>query len=291
MKLKLNLYFEALSAVRTHKLDDFTFYAYTGPKKHLGDAGDYNQRHPLVLHKGDVIGLKKTTRGHGAGNFQLVNASVSVSALFRNVPHQTIAMLNKYFDEHTGQVKEMEDGKGGRVKKTKTHARVANKKSREVAELFRGDSSKKEVSTYEKENYQWRVITSNSPIGLKTAKQGRVRDHVKKGDIVGVRYIQPARGGWVVVERNGLRLNVSKDAYMDIVENSDILPADEQRNGLGEIEKASTGGPRAPRTPKPKTPVKPTERKSVNSPKTTVNSDYDDDEFDFLDDEYEEDED
>ena len=189
MKLRINLLsFEAVAATRTHKLEDFTFFEYTGNKKTIGGNGDFNQRHALVIKKGDVIGLKKTARGAGAGNYQIVNANLSLSALFRNVPKQIVAGLTRNFKEYDGVVKEMEDGAGGRARKTSTKKHLHD--DRDTSELFRGED-KKEISTYDKKNYQWRKVTSSAHVPLKTAKQGRVREHLKHGDIFGVRFIRP----------------------------------------------------------------------------------------------------
>lgn len=209
-------------------LTGFEWYVYEKDKTTIGKKLEFNPRQTLRLAKGDVYGVKRTTRGPTAGSFQVVLAAAT-HVTFRAVPFRSVTRI-------------LEDSK-----KTKDPGTITAKTAGVRAVRFstaeekaapnkQRDSHYKptgivEKSTYDKDHYQWRTVTATGKVNIVTLKQGRNRGSVDKGDTFGLRYITPAKGGYILLD-SGLRVNITHELYEKLVLSSRILPPAKQQKGL-----------------------------------------------------------
>lgn len=232
------------------KLEEMSWFIYNGKKAvTLGNPQQFNQRHTLTIKPNALIGLKQAVRGPGAGNYQVVLAEAP-HVLFRNVPYDRIQKLSQKMEKHKGPkpVKAVPEGRKRAVRVTIKEKSTSDKLK---DDLFKPTGTINERTVYDKENYQWRKVVSKTPIRIVTLKQGRSRSSISEGDIVGVRYMTKARGGFVILP-NGLRVNISHDSYMEIVNNARILPARQQQKGIVLISEVKSVTGKLDRIRKPK---------------------------------------
>lgn len=208
-------------------------YQFKGRRKvEVGGHMEYSKRHTLVFNPGDVYSVKITTRGPTAGRYQIVFERAP-HVKFRSVPPEAVAAIIK--DSKPADVK-IERTKGTRAAYTTTRSSRANKQK---DDLYKPPGTINERSTYDKNNYQWRLIVGTK-INVKTLKQGRVRAVLKDKDIVGVRYVTKSKGGFVLLP-DDQRINISHENYLDIIEGSRILAPARQQKGLVVIADIKTG--------------------------------------------------
>lgn len=82
-------------------------------------------------------------------------------------------------------------------------------------------------------NYQWRKYTGSKPM-----KIGKTRDlfHVvNRGDVFGVRYVSPTKGG-VYMDVEGRRWTINPDSWTSMLENTEVLPKTKWPTGKFTVE-------------------------------------------------------
>jgi hypothetical protein len=207
--------------------DDFTWLVFkratslkTSPKK-------FNQRHTLILTKGDLFGVRKTRKG----SFQLVKAD-SLHVLFRAIPDATYNNILKNSKEHTGPTPSDQDVDEGFTRKKRVDTKEkssSNKMKDDYYKAHKEFGKILETSSIDFKHYQWRKLSSGS-IKLTSKKAGKVQTVLRTGDVVGVRYKTPARGGYIIYD-DDKRVHIEATLYDDIIKHSRVLPESEQRSG------------------------------------------------------------
>lgn len=213
-------------AISSAALKDFTWYTQGAKKKSIGGRNEYNARHPLVIEAGDVFGVKKTLRGPSAGDYQLVLGKAP-HVIFRAVPAKKVDAVIKEAKPYKGS--NPEKAAGVRAKKVTLVEKEGPNKQRDTFYKPRGTIVEK--TTFDRDNYQWRLLVTPKKINVKTLKQGRVRGSVKDKDVIGLRYLTPAKGGYVIMP-NDMRTNISHELYEELVGASRILPPARQQKGI-----------------------------------------------------------
>jgi hypothetical protein len=82
-------------------------------------------------------------------------------------------------------------------------------------------------------NYQWRKYTGSKPL-----KIGKTRDlfHViNRGDVFGVRYVAPTKGG-IYMDTEGRRWVINPDTWGPMLENTEVLPKTKWPTGKFTVE-------------------------------------------------------
>lgn len=208
----------------------------------------YHQRHVLTLAKGDIFGIKRTR----SNTYQLVKSD-AMHILYRNISDRTYGSIMKNSIPYKGPTpseQEVEEGYVRRRKvRTKEPAHTPQKRTDDYYIPTRG----RIVERYQIDlgNYQWRKV-AKGPIRLVTKKQGKAKGMLRSGDIVGMRYRSPARGGYIVLDGNN-RMHISHELYTQIVQDSRVLPTAQQKSGLIDLE---TGKREAEEKPMKRLPVK-----------------------------------
>lgn len=273
-------------------LATLTWYTYEGDRSvTLGSGKEYNQKHPLTVRPGELVGMKQATRGSGVGNYQVVLGH-ALHVLFRSVPEAQINKLIKKLVKYKGKTPEhnqLLDGQK-RVKKVTISDKVQSDK--QTDDLFKPTGTIRENTMYDRTNYQWRKII-HPGVKVKSLKQGRSKYTTQEGDIIGLRYMTKARGGFVILP-NEQRVNISHDTYMELVNSARIQPTSKQQKGLVILADLKAGQPKQTRIRKPKEPViaprDPIAPKSPSRVKRDMHEDLVSD-HDIDDDEIEDDED
>lgn len=212
-------------SISSADLKDFSWYTNGAKQKKIGGRNEYNARHPLIIEAGDVFGVKKTMRGPSAGDFQLVLAKAP-HVVFRAVPSAKVLKVVEAAKPYKGQNPEKATTRAKRV--TIAERDGPNK---QTDAFYKPRGTITERSTYDKDNYQWRLVMSARKINVKTLKQGRIRGSIEAKDIIGLRYLTPTKGGYIITP-NGVRTNISHELYEEIVGASRILPPARQQKGL-----------------------------------------------------------
>lgn len=237
-----------ISEAKVKDLDSLSWFVYEGDKVvRIGTTGEHNQKHALVIRPKDTVGLKKATRGSGAGNYQVVLGS-AVHVLFRNVPAAKIDKLE--FTKFRGKNPEHAVLPEGRKRTSRVRIQEKQPRDKQSDDYYKPDAAVRETSTYDKENYQWRKVV-HAGTAIKSLKQGRSKYTLQEGDVIGVRYMTKARGGFVILP-NDLRVNISHDTYEAIVGTTRILPSSRQQRGLVVIADVAKTMPKQTRIRKAK---------------------------------------
>jgi len=228
----------------------FSWFTFNGPKAiKLGRDQEFNQKHPLQVRPGELVGLKKATRGPGAGNYQVLLGH-AVHVVFRNVPQKMIDKLVDHLKPHKGTPPEHGQLQEGQKRNRKVQIRDKIESDKQRDDFYRPTGAVREHSTYDRLNYQWRkVVHAGTPI--KSLKQGRSKYSLQQDDIVGVRYMTKARGGFIILP-NGQRVNISHDTYEAVVGSTRILPSSKQQKGIVIIADVKAALPKQTRIRKPK---------------------------------------
>lgn len=223
--------------------EQFQWYSNSGPEFKF-DPG--NNQHIMKVAKDDLIGLKKTVSGPTAGRYQIVLAKYP-HLIFRSIKPEVIEKAMKHFKEY----------KGVPIKPEKTgqrHSRVkikgADVHDKQTALKYKPEKLPKEEGQYDKADYQWREVV-NGPIPISTMHHKKTRTPLKKGDIVGVRFWTPARGGFVLLP-SGERVNISEATYENITSGATILPSARQQVGIVVLQDIAHLLPKRSRISKPK---------------------------------------
>jgi hypothetical protein len=205
------------------EFSEFTWYKNAGPEFVFKPG---NSQHALNVQKGDLIGLKKTARGPTAGQYQVVLEKYP-HIIFRSVRKEAV-------EEHLSKFKPY-DGIPAKPEKTgQRHARVkvkgADAHDKQTALKYKPEKLPKEEGQYDKANYQWREVV-HGPIPIATMHHKKTRTALKKGDIIGVRFWTPARGGFIIMP-SGERVNISETTYESVTSGATILPSARQQVGI-----------------------------------------------------------
>lgn len=185
-----------------------------------------NGQHVMRVDSGDLIGIKKTTRGPTAGSYQAVLEKYP-HLIFRSVPGASIEKHLSDLKPYNG-IPAKPEKTGQRYTKVKIKGADAHDKL--TALKYKPEAKFKESGEYDRENYQWREVV-NGPIPIRTKEHGKTRQSLKNGDIIGVRFVTSAKGGYVILP-SGERLNISEENYESVISGARILPSSGQQVGV-----------------------------------------------------------
>lgn len=212
--------FDSLSA--DHNLEDFDWYVFHGEK--TTNLKGYNQRHTLTLSKGDVYGVRSSRL---VGKYQAVKRDMS-HVLFRNIPEASIdKLLDKSKKYRGAQIVHPSNEGRKRAAKVSIKSIEAKMPNRLVDEYF-SPKNITERTSYDRQDYQWRKVSQQ--VKIVTKKMGKARKPVEAGDMIGMRFVTTAKGGYIIMP-NQERVNIPTEVYKAIVESSRILPRTEQLHG------------------------------------------------------------
>lgn len=206
---------------------EFSWYTNKG-EPFVFDPG--NGQVALKVDTGDWIGLKKTTRGPTAGQYQ---------AILQKYPHKIYrsivpAAIEKHLDDlkpYNG-IPPRPEKSGKRY--TKVKIKGAGDHDKQTAEKYKPVKAPKEEGEYDKSNYQWRKVV-NGPLPVVTHHYGKPRPHLKNGDVIGLRFMTTVKGGFIIMP-SGERVNISEAIYDNITAGTRILPHAEQQVGVVVLE-------------------------------------------------------
>lgn len=210
-----------------HELDGFDWYVFNGEKKIT--LKGYNQKHDFVVEKGDIFGLRSTRQ---LGKYQAVHSRMT-HVLFRNVEESKIDTIIDKSKAYRGKPIQHPELADGRKRAMKTAIKpieitLANR----LSDQYFSPKNVIERSSYDRQDYQWRSV--GKQIRVKTLKMGKARKPLEVNDLIGLRYVTAAKGGYIIMP-NHERVNISTETYKDIIENSRIVPRGEQRQGVVNI--------------------------------------------------------
>lgn len=218
--------------------EEFVWKRYNGSRKRK--YKNNHQKHELVLEKGDVYGVKQTRSR--TPNFQILHSD-KMHVLFRNFTLKDVESLDKVSKDYRGKTPSAEALEEGRVRRKRTSTKdvVAVKANKLKDSHYKPARRVNEKLVVDKENYQWRTVkTSAKPFSVKSKKQGKVVATLSPGDTVGMRFVSPSKGGYIILP-GGERRNIDMADYDRLVENARILPTRYQKTGLidqAELKKA-----------------------------------------------------
>jgi len=189
----------------------------------------YNQRHTLVLSKGDIFGVRRTR----SNTYQMVKSD-SLHVLYRNVPAETYNRILKNCIAYKGTPiteEEVEDGfsRSRRVSTTES----TQKSNKRTDDFYKPGSRIIEKYQIDQNNYQWRKLREAN-IKVLSKKQGKIKGLLNSGDVIGLRYSTPARGGYVLLDGNK-RINISHEMYSELVHASRVLPDSQQKDDVVDL--------------------------------------------------------
>ncbi|AGS82092.1 hypothetical protein O152_gp269 [Pseudomonas phage PaBG] len=241
-----------IAEAKVKDLATMSWFTYTGEKAiKLGTDKQFNQKHPLVVRPGELVGLKKAARGPGAGNYQVVLGH-AVHVLFRNVTQKMIDKIEGKLKPYKGKPPEHGQLQEGKKRTTKVRIREKETSDKLVADLFKPEGPVRENATYNRENYQWRRVV-HAGVAVKSLKQGRSKYSTQEGDVVGMRYMTKARGGFIILP-NMQRVNIDHDTYMKLIESTRIQPSSKQQKGIVILADVKATLPKETRNRKKKEP-------------------------------------
>lgn len=244
----MNWYAEA----KVKDLESMTWYTFNGDKQvRMGVDKQFNQKHPLVVRPGELVALKKTLRGSGAGNFQVVLGH-AIHVLFRNVPQKMIDKIVDDLKPYKGKIPTHDVLPEGKSRTTKVRIRERSESDKQKDDLYKPVGPVRETTTYDRLNYQWRRVV-HPGTSVKSMKQGRSKYISQADDILGMRYMTKARGGFVILP-NMQRVNIDHDTYMKLVESTRIQPTSKQQKGIVILADVKATMPKQTRVRKPKEP-------------------------------------
>lgn len=246
-------------------LESMTWYTFNGDKQvRLGIDKQFNQKHPLVVRPGELVALKKTLRGPGIGNYQVVLGH-AIHVLFRNVPQKQIDKLVEKLKPYKGKIPTHDVLPEDKKRTTKVRIRERAETDKQKDDLYKPTGPVRETSTYDRQNYQWRRVV-HAGVGVKSMKQGRSKYTAQVDDVLGMRYMTKARGGFVILP-NMQRVNIDHDTYMRLVESTRIQPSSKQQKGMVILADVKATLPKQTRVRKVKEPEP--DVRDLKPPKTT----------------------
>lgn len=208
--------------------DSFAWLVFTRATK-MRLTG-YHQRHVLNLMKGDIFGVRRTR----SNTYQMVKSD-AMHILYRNLTERTYSSIMKNSIPYKGETPTDAEAEEGFVRRRKVNTRETVKPANKRVDDFFIPTRGRIVEKYQIDlsNYQWRKI-AKSQIKIVTKKQGKIKSVLQIGDVVGMRYRSPARGGYVIVDAKE-RVHISHELYLAIVQGSRVVPSAQQRSGILDI--------------------------------------------------------
>lgn len=225
--------------------DDFAWLVFTRATKMR--LSGYNQRHTLVLEKGDIFGVRRTR----VGKYQLVKGS-QMHILYRNISEKTHSNIMKNAIPYKGPTPSEQEVEDGFVRHRRVSTRETSHTPNKRTDDYYKPKKGRVVEKFEIDlnNYQWRRIKKDT-IKVETKKQGKVRGVLHPNDLIGLRYQTPARGGYVIINGN-VRVHITHELYTRLVHSSRVVPDSQQRTGTIDLETKVS----EPVEPKPKKPLR-----------------------------------
>jgi len=186
----------------------------------------YNAKHKLILNKGDLFGIKGNRKG-----FQLIKAD-ALHITFR-FPEKVHNAIMEHAKPYRGAIPQVElDAGYVRARKVDTAPKLKATRLR-TDDYFKPEHKVIEASELDYENYQWRKV--NKPtIHVESKRAGKTKTVLHTGDIVGLRYVNPSIGGYVIHD-DDKRVMISHEMYDHIKNNSRCLPLTQQRKGIVDL--------------------------------------------------------
>lgn len=211
-----------ISLSAEHDLNDFDWYTFNGDKRVTMKG--HNQRHDFKLEKGDVFGVRSTRQ---LGKMQAVKRDMT-HVLFRNIEESKLDKVIEKSKAYRGPAvkhPELEGRKRApKVAIKSTEIKIPNR----LTDDFFTPKNVVERTSYNRQDYQWRKASKQ--LRILTKKMGKARKPLELGDLVGMRFVTVAKGGYIIMP-NQERVNIPTEVYKEIVENSRILPRAEQLSG------------------------------------------------------------
>lgn len=242
-------YFDSISAGFIDP-KDYTWYEYTGTRALKFEHPDRkrNRRHDLVLVKNDVFGIREKR----TGGWNLVKADM-MHIVFKMFDYDM-----DIIDKRSRVTKKIPKKQSG------TPGRSRTRKMGDIGTRFkkRGVSATREKTQINKSDYQWRTMIDGG-VELRSP-MNKPKFKLAKGQVVGLRFVNAAKGGFVVTEK-GIRTRVSMKSFDEVMMASSIL--ERQPKGTIDIDteelrkekirhektkKSATTQPKSKRTRKPK---------------------------------------
>ncbi|MNQ66661.1 hypothetical protein D3C85_811560 [compost metagenome] len=234
-------------------LEAMTWYTYIGPKKRLGTEKEFHQKHTLNLVPDELVALAMPTRGPSVGKYRVVLGS-RLHVLFRSVPAKMIDnLLEKgLLVRYKGKIPEHDVLPEGRKRVAKVRIRERAESDKLTDDLYKPTGPVRETTQYNRDNYQWRKVVHEGT-KIQTMKQGRTKYTLQKDDVIGVRYMTKARGGFIILP-DMQRVNIHHDTYQLLLGTTRILPSSKQQKGLVILSEIKANLPKQTRVRKPKEP-------------------------------------
>lgn len=186
---------------------------------------NFDDKVPVQLQPDDLVGINRITKGAHIGSYQVVLARYP-QRVFRAVPATSVSTLQKSLIP-INFVPEKPAAQG--IRRTKiTHQKV-KQSDRLTADYYKSRPHIVETDGVDREDYQWRRIVR--PVRVNSRHTKKILVKLEQDDKVGLRFIQPAHGGFILLP-DGRRVALSFEDYTKVVQNSDILSRSEQLDGL-----------------------------------------------------------
>lgn len=233
-------------------LEAMTWYTYNGPKLvKLGVDKQFNQKHPLVIKPGELVALAMPARGPSVGKYRVVLGH-AVHVLFRSVPAKMIDKIMPNLKPYKGKIPTHDVLPEDKKRTSKVRIRERAESDKLTDDLYKPTGPVRETTQYSRENYQWRKVVHGGT-KIQTMKQGRTKYTLQPDDVIGVRYMTKARGGFIILP-DGQRVNIHDDTYQQLLGHTRILPSSKQQKGLVILSEIKAGLPKQTRVRKPKEP-------------------------------------
>jgi hypothetical protein len=232
-------------------LEAMTWYTYEGPKKRIGIEREFHQKHSLDLVPDELVALAMPARGPSVGKYRVVLGS-RLHVTFRSVPADAITKLMKYLKPYKGKTPTHDVLPEGRKRVAKVRIREKADSDKLKDDLYKPGGTVRETNQYNRENYQWRKVVHEGT-KIKTMKQGRTRYVLQRDDVIGVRYMTKARGGFILLPDNQ-RINIDDATYQELLGHTRILPSSKQQKGIVILADIKASLPKQTRVRKPKEP-------------------------------------
>lgn len=190
----------------------------------------YNQRHVLILSKGDVFGIRRTR----SNTYQIVKSD-ALHVLYRNIPPNTQDRILTNSIPYKGEPITPQEVEDGFSRHRRVSTQEPKRKSNRRIDDFFVPTTKRIVEKFQidQNNYQWRKLTKGN-IRVVTKKQGKSKAVLQSGSIVGLRYRSPGRGGYVLLDGN-VRIQISHEMYSELVHASRVLPESQQKTEIVDL--------------------------------------------------------
>ena len=189
--------------------------------------------HDVVLEDGDIYGIRQTRSRTPSYQMRLLKEQ---NIPYRNFTQKEIEALDKVSRAYTGKiiVEGVQEGRQRRNRKLTPESITEPNRLKDV--MFSPRKVPKETLVVDKSYYQWRKMSSGStPIKITAKKSGKVICVISAGDIVGLRFVKPSFGGYIILP-DGQRRQIHSDTYAAIIEAAKILPTRYQRTGLIDVK-------------------------------------------------------